>query len=136
MADTTMPAEIHPEFQEIWEVLALAKSAGDEVERLREENQRLKKQLIQYRDRARSAESKEIGRLSKLGYIVLHEGGDITDSLNEPGFIKWVRWAMTEGWAELTAPTMTMGWREEQPNTAADPIKAALGPLREELNLE
>jgi hypothetical protein len=120
---------------ELWDALALGKQAREENERLRADNGRLRSLCDQYRERAIAAESEQIDRLSKLGYIVIREGDDITSFVNEPGFISWVRWAMTDGWAEMTAATMPQGSWGSQPNDAAEPIKAALGPIRDELKL-
>jgi hypothetical protein len=133
----SVPAEFatSPMLTELWDALALGKQAREENERLRADNERLRSLCDQYRERAIAAESEQIDRLSKLGYIVIREGEDITNFVNEPGFISWVRWAMTDGWAEMTAATQQLGWGPPTPNTGAPVIVEALGPIRDELKL-
>jgi hypothetical protein len=108
-----------------------------ENERLRSRLAAIERQFTRYKERMETLETGTLEALSSLGYIVLQEGGDIADNLNEPHYIQWVRWAMTDGWAELTAPTVDVSWAGPQDNTAfATLLNEKLGPLRAELNLE
>ena len=43
------------------------------------------------------ADKRAAFRLRGLGFVLLRENEDVTDLINEPHFVEWVRWAIAEG---------------------------------------
>lgn len=103
---------------------------------LRANHDNLQRQFDRYKERVDRLETGTIEELSKLGYIVLRENETITDVVNEESFIRWIRWAMTDGWEQLTAPTFKMAPWSDTPNPDAETLKERLGPIRKELGLD
>ena len=138
MTVTTIPEEFRNStgFSEIWTALEEGKKARDRVEVLEAEVERLKGLYQHYREQAVGLADERVVALKRAGFIVLKEGDDITNYINEPDFISWIRWAMTDGWEVITAPTQQLGWGAPTPNADVETIKQALGPIRAELNLE
>ena len=120
----------------LWEALAEGRTAMQRVAALEADNAQLVKSRDLYRERLDAIERDSIQGLSDHGYIVLREGGDVLEAVNNEHFIAWVRWVMTDGWAEMTAPTVVLSWQGPQQNPIAGPLTERLGPLRNELGLE
>lgn len=43
------------------------------------------------------ADKRAAFRLRGLGFVLLRENEDVTDLINEPHFVEWVRWAIADG---------------------------------------